>query len=210
MKIQKTFTFEAAHTIPGHPRCGRLHGHSYVVTVVMQGAVHPVTGMVLDFADLKREVSPIISRLDHTFLNWFLRLSTAENLAIYFARELAGTLGTDLTVRVNETAKTEAVFQGPADFRELETQDGWKEPFDKFVVFKDRKAMLHWVHHMRHLLEKSYQTMTTIGAKLAAFEMYKASLDEHEAAKLLSELQSYQMVLENEPINLNAVLETEE
>ena len=42
MEIFKEFTFEAAHRLPyvapGH-KCGRLHGHSYRVTVHLDGEV---------------------------------------------------------------------------------------------------------------------------------------------------------------------------
>jgi 6-pyruvoyltetrahydropterin/6-carboxytetrahydropterin synthase len=62
-------TFSAAHflTIPGH-KCESLHGHNYVVTVVVGGPIDRVTGFVVDFAIVKRIVRPLIEPLDHRVL----------------------------------------------------------------------------------------------------------------------------------------------
>lgn len=62
-------TFSAAHflTIAGH-KCESLHGHNYVVTVVVEGNVDRETGFVVDFAVLKRILRPVIDQLDHRVL----------------------------------------------------------------------------------------------------------------------------------------------
>ncbi len=62
-------TFSAAHflTIAGH-KCEALHGHNYVVTVVVEGGVDPDSGFVVDFAILKRILRPVIDLLDHRVL----------------------------------------------------------------------------------------------------------------------------------------------
>ena len=39
-RITKTFTFDAAHWLPRVPeghKCGRLHGHTYSVTIAVEG-----------------------------------------------------------------------------------------------------------------------------------------------------------------------------
>lgn len=46
------------------------HGHNYVLEVTVRGAVDPVTGMVMDLAELKRLVGDaVVSRFDHADLN---------------------------------------------------------------------------------------------------------------------------------------------
>ncbi|MEM6456061.1 MAG: 6-carboxytetrahydropterin synthase, partial [Acidobacteriota bacterium] len=68
MEIAKTFTFEAAHWLPNVPpdhKCRHLHGHSYRVTVHIEGDIDPALGWVIDFADIKRIVKPHIDLLDH-------------------------------------------------------------------------------------------------------------------------------------------------
>ena len=62
-------TFSAAHflTIPGH-KCESLHGHNYVVTVIVEGLVDRTTGFVVDFAAVKKVLRPVIDQLDHKVL----------------------------------------------------------------------------------------------------------------------------------------------
>lgn len=87
--VTKTFSFEAAHHLPGHRgKCARLHGHSYRVEVAVRGPIKEVpdqsdSGMVIDFEDLSQIVrNAIIERLDHRDLNEVTGLrTTAENLA---------------------------------------------------------------------------------------------------------------------------------
>lgn len=87
--VTKTFSFEAAHHLPGHRgKCARLHGHSYRLEVAVRGPIKEVpdqsdSGMVIDFEDLSQIVrNAIIERLDHRDLNEVTGLrTTAENLA---------------------------------------------------------------------------------------------------------------------------------
>src|SRR5215207_1292474 len=70
--IFREFTFEAAHRLPHVPdghKCGRLHGHSYRLEVHVRGDVDPVSGMVMDFAEIKAAFKPLEDMLDHHFLN---------------------------------------------------------------------------------------------------------------------------------------------
>ena len=76
--------FAAAHFLPGHPKCGGMHGHSWLVEVWMEGDIDHETGMVVDFGEVKSE----IDLLDHITLNDVLPSKflppTAENLVRYF------------------------------------------------------------------------------------------------------------------------------
>lgn len=74
-KITKHFTFEAAHLLDGHPKCGRLHGHSYQVTVELRAmeleqgpALGTHTGMVRDYAELDTVKRFLDETLDHRLL----------------------------------------------------------------------------------------------------------------------------------------------
>ena len=72
MEIFREFTFEAAHRLPNLPadhKCSRLHGHSFRVTVHVEGPLLAREGWVMDFADLKRVFQPLYDRLDHHYLN---------------------------------------------------------------------------------------------------------------------------------------------
>jgi len=64
--ITKRFRFEMGHRLQHHPaQCRNLHGHSYVLEVGVSGEPDSKTGMVLDFAELKRAVQPIVEEWDH-------------------------------------------------------------------------------------------------------------------------------------------------
>ena len=58
MRLGVTEYIDCAHFLPGHKKCGQLHGHTYRVEVVIEG--EPDRGMIVDFAELKagtREVA---------------------------------------------------------------------------------------------------------------------------------------------------------
>ena len=88
MQLYLKRKFAAAHYLPGHPKCGQLHGHTWTVEVWLEGDVDSQTGMVVDFGEVKRE----IDLLDHTTLNDVLPYEflppTAENLVKYFLTNL--------------------------------------------------------------------------------------------------------------------------
>lgn len=91
MEIFKEFTFDSAHWLPNVPaghKCGRMHGHTYRIRVSVVGEVDSDTGFVIDFADLKSEVKPVIDSLDHQVLNDFITNPTCENLAVYMSSRI--------------------------------------------------------------------------------------------------------------------------
>ena len=117
MEIFKQFTFEAAHRLPHVPqghKCGRLHGHSFVVEVHVGGPVDPVTGWVMDFADIKAAFAPLQARLDHYYLNDVdgLENPTSEVLARWIWRHLAPALPGLSQVVVRETCTSAATYRG--------------------------------------------------------------------------------------------------
>lgn len=94
MQIRKSFTFEAAHTLPHHPgKCARLHGHSYRLEVAVEGPLQPegpAAGMVEDFDVVGRAVKEtVIAALDHRSLNELIENPTAERITIWIWRRLS-------------------------------------------------------------------------------------------------------------------------
>jgi 6-pyruvoyltetrahydropterin/6-carboxytetrahydropterin synthase len=79
MIIGKTFKFEAAHFLPGHAKCGRVHGHTYKLTVEVSDRVYP-SGMVMDLHDLSDLVGSVINTWDHSHLNELFSQPTCEIL----------------------------------------------------------------------------------------------------------------------------------
>lgn len=60
--------FDAAHVIPHHPKCGRMHGHTYALHAEVTGDVDPQTGFVMDFGTVKDVLRDVADRLDHHVL----------------------------------------------------------------------------------------------------------------------------------------------
>jgi len=60
-------TFSASHLIPGHPHCGRLHGHEYAISAQIYGEAAE-DGLVMDFLEVKRSLRAIAEELDHRTL----------------------------------------------------------------------------------------------------------------------------------------------
>ncbi|MDR0335148.1 MAG: 6-carboxytetrahydropterin synthase [Methanomassiliicoccaceae archaeon] len=59
--------FSACHFIPGHEKCSKLHGHSYIVRARLEGDVG-ANGMIMDFVDIKRSLRTIADEMDHKTL----------------------------------------------------------------------------------------------------------------------------------------------
>jgi 6-pyruvoyltetrahydropterin/6-carboxytetrahydropterin synthase len=118
-ELRKTLQFEAAHLLPDVPsghKCGRLHGHSYRVTIVVRGELNEKVGWVVDYADIKRVAGPVIALLDHYYLNDIPGLSkpTAEVLARWIFEKLKSKLPGLFQIIVGETCTSESRYQeGP-------------------------------------------------------------------------------------------------
>jgi 6-pyruvoyltetrahydropterin/6-carboxytetrahydropterin synthase len=117
MELQKEYRFEAAHQLPfvsaGH-KCRRLHGHSYRVTVKIEGEVESKHGWVLDYGDINKVVAPIIARLDHFYLNEVpgLENPTSEVLARWMWEEIYQELPLLSAIIIHETCTSSCVFRG--------------------------------------------------------------------------------------------------
>jgi len=137
--ITRKYSFAAAHRLEGHPKCGRLHGHNYVVTVGLRQDLLEHDGWIMDYAQLDVVVKPIIEELDHRYIvsseniaasdpyalvaihqgdaaQPMISRSTAELLARWIAVEVRGALkliGIEpftIFVEVAETEKSSALF----------------------------------------------------------------------------------------------------
>ena len=111
-KIGKSYSFEAAHSLPYHDgQCAKLHGHTYTVSVSLEGDISlepnsPQYGMVVDFSAIDEIVKPLIKELDHSYLNDVISYPTAELIGVWFLGKLEEAAQIPWSVTVHETAKT--------------------------------------------------------------------------------------------------------
>lgn len=94
-------SFSAAHSIPGHWKCGKVHGHNFKVEVEVEGEVR--NGMVIDFYDLKKIIREIIGKYDHDLLNNYFENPTSENVCIEIFNQLKKRGLNVVKVRVSES-----------------------------------------------------------------------------------------------------------
>jgi 6-pyruvoyltetrahydropterin/6-carboxytetrahydropterin synthase len=113
MRLGITDFIDCAHQLPGHGKCGPLHGHTYKVEVEVEGPAEG--GMVVDFADLKVQVRTVLGRYDHRHWNDFLDYPTVENICERLAAELSAALSFPFSIRVHEGhGKWAATSGGPS------------------------------------------------------------------------------------------------
>lgn len=117
MQIYKEFSIEAAHRLPNVPeghKCARLHGHSFQVTIAVEGAVGAQTGWIMDFGDIKAAFAPIYDQLDHHYLNDVegLENPTSENLALWIWQKLKPQLSELSCITIKETCTSGCVYRG--------------------------------------------------------------------------------------------------
>ena len=117
MEIFKEFTFEAAHRLPNvapDHKCSRLHGHSFHVSVHLDGPVGVGSGWVRDFQDISCAMAPLLDKLDHHYLNEIQGLEnpTSELLARWMWNRLSVALPELSQVVVRETCNSGCVYRG--------------------------------------------------------------------------------------------------
>ena len=117
IELVKDFRFEAAHFLPQVPeghKCRRIHGHSFRGEVAVRGPIDPTIGWVMDFADLKKAVDPIVARLDHYLLNEVggLENPTSELLAVWIWKQLVPMVPNLYRVTIEETCTSRCHYFG--------------------------------------------------------------------------------------------------
>jgi len=86
-------SFAAAHRLEGYRgKCEELHGHNFVVEVLIAGEKLGTDGLLVDFKIIKDHLHNVLERLDHKYLNdiaFFAdRASSAEYIAMYVYGEI--------------------------------------------------------------------------------------------------------------------------
>ena len=117
MRLEKTFRFEAAHWLPHVPeghKCGRMHGHSFKVTIIVEGEVNKQTGWVIDYGVIKEAFAPIAAQLDHYCLNEIdgLENPTSEILAKWIWDKIIAPLPWLYEVAIEETCTCRCIYRG--------------------------------------------------------------------------------------------------
>lgn len=118
-ELTRRFTVQAAHWLPnvaeGH-RCRRLHGHTYLIAIVVAGELRQSQGWVVDYADIDEAFEPLHTQLDHSCLNDVVGLAnpTSEHVAQWIWERLASALVGLSEVSVSENDRSSCAYRaGP-------------------------------------------------------------------------------------------------
>lgn len=117
LEIFKSFKVDAAHSLPNVPcghKCGKMHGHTFKITVHVGGKVDQRAGWIVDFGDISQAFAPIAELLDHSCLNDIEGLAnpTSENMAIWLWRQLKPSLPGLVKLVVQESPDSGCIYCG--------------------------------------------------------------------------------------------------
>ncbi len=117
MLIYKEFTFDSAHKLPNVPdghKCKNLHGHTYKLTVYLEGEIDEKLGWVMDFNELKQVIKPLLNRMDHHYLNDLpgLENPTSEVLVRWIWNQVQPALPLLSKIELRETPTSGVVYEG--------------------------------------------------------------------------------------------------
>ena len=114
LKVQGTFS--SAHNLRGYKgKCEDLHGHNWIVEIVIKSAKLDALGMVLDFKFLKKKLNACLEQMDHKYLNqlsFFRKVNpTSENIAKYIYGQLKPSISWLSCVTVWENSISSASYE---------------------------------------------------------------------------------------------------
>jgi 6-pyruvoyltetrahydropterin/6-carboxytetrahydropterin synthase len=104
--------FSAAHQLKlVAAKCENLHGHNWKIEVCVKGEKLNDACVIMDFGQIKKYVSEIMTSLDHKFLNeleWFKEINpSSETIAMKIAHELQKKID-DPSVKVSSVTAWES------------------------------------------------------------------------------------------------------
>lgn len=115
IEIKKSFSIESARFLPNLPKshpCAHTHGHSFKITLRLQGPLNASIGWLVDYNDIAKIAHPVLKKIDHKLLNEVPGLAnpTTENITIWLYEKLKRSLPELVQVTVSETSDTECSF----------------------------------------------------------------------------------------------------
>ena len=117
MVIFKEFTFDSAHflsRVPETHKCREIHGHTYKLIIFLEGQLHPESGWLMDFAEIKEIMEPVLKIIDHKLLNNVegLENPTCELLAKWIWDKIKPSLPLLSKIELHETPTSGVVYEG--------------------------------------------------------------------------------------------------
>ncbi|MDY6915788.1 MAG: 6-carboxytetrahydropterin synthase QueD [Candidatus Cloacimonadota bacterium] len=118
-KLNVTSHFSAAHKLVGYNGpCRNIHGHNWKVRVGILCKDSDKIGLTIDFGIVKKELTKIMDKLDHTMLNeleYFAESNpTSENISKFIFKQISKAINNEncqvADVEVWESEKSSMVY----------------------------------------------------------------------------------------------------
>lgn len=115
IELRQHFYIESARFLPKLPKnhpCREMHGHSFKITLVLQGETDPKLEWLIDYNEINRLAKPLLAKIDHKVLNKVAGLSnpTTENLCVWIYKNLSKKIRTLKQVAISETRDSECFY----------------------------------------------------------------------------------------------------
>ena len=117
MIVYRTFRIHASRFLPNlddNHICKRMHGHTFNITVYVNGEIDKKTGFVMDFYDIDTTFNKYIhSKIDHKILNDVEGLNnpTSEHLSKWIWDNLINHISGLHKIKVSEDFGTGIIYQ---------------------------------------------------------------------------------------------------
>lgn len=110
--------FSAAHKLNGYSgKCANLHGHNWMVEMIVSGNTLNNIGMLADFSESKNWLKSSLKKLDHYNLNNIFPFSTGESSQNPTAENIARYIFNDLKEKLdNKTVKLKKITVWESDW----------------------------------------------------------------------------------------------
>jgi len=116
----KLYNHELSHeeNLAIYDKCTNCHGHNFNLYVTVKAPIDPLTGMVMNFKELKRIVREnVYDIMDHKYLNEDVEefktlMPTAENVAYVIWQWLSPKIKGLYEVKLEETDNNSTIYRG--------------------------------------------------------------------------------------------------
>lgn len=101
-----------------YSKCTNNHGHNYKLYVTIKSEVDPVSGMVMNFSEVKRIIREnVVNKLDHKLMNDDVEefknmCPTTENVAYVIWEWLKPDIPDLVEVKIEETENNTVIYRG--------------------------------------------------------------------------------------------------
>ena len=118
MIVYRTFRFHAARHLPklsDDHICKQTHGHTFNLTIYVDGKIENRSGFVIDFFDIDKIVKKsVIKKIDHKLLNDIDGLTnpTSEYLCKWIWKKLENEFTGLIKVKLSEDHGTGIIYKG--------------------------------------------------------------------------------------------------